>query len=171
MSEYLNNIYDDPLFADTFFNLSENSPCIDAGNPDSMYNDPEDPHNNGYAKWPAFGTIRNDIGATGGSNVTRLYDGMNVIELKPKMFVLYQNYPNPFNPKTMISYQLQFPCFVELKIYNVLGRKVAMLVSERQNMGIYNVGFNATNFSSGIYFYRLITDNGTSATRKLVLVR
>jgi enterochelin esterase family protein len=64
------NINIDPMFVDqiNFYLNSSNSPCIDAGNPDSVYNDPEDPLNPGYALWPALGTIRNDMGAYGGNN-------------------------------------------------------------------------------------------------------
>ncbi len=93
----------------------------------------------------------------------------------PKSFVLYQNYPNPFNPTTMISYQLPMSSHVTLKVYDVLGREVAALVSERENAGSYSVTFYASGgdgsrLSSGVYFYRL-TAGSYVATKKLVIVK
>jgi len=73
----------------------------------------------------------------------------------PDKFELYQNYPNPFNPKTMINYQLPMINDVELSIYNLLGQKVATLVDERQQAGYHQVEWDASGFSSGIYYYRI----------------
>ncbi|MEO6695390.1 MAG: SBBP repeat-containing protein [Ignavibacteria bacterium] len=70
-------------------------------------------------------------------------------------FQLKQNYPNPFNPNTVINYQLAVNGFTSLKIYNVLGNEVASLVNEKQNAGSYDVKFDGSNLSSGIYFYKL----------------
>ncbi len=72
-------------------------------------------------------------------------------------FELAQNYPNPFNPKTVIRYQLPVAGNVELSIYNILGNKVAVLVSGKQKAGRHEVRWDASGFSSGIYFYRLET--------------
>jgi hypothetical protein len=74
---------------------------------------------------------------------------------KPFTFLLFQNYPNPFNPTTVISYQLPTNGFMRLEIYDVLGRKIKTLVSERQSAGAHSVTFNAGGLSSGVYFYRL----------------
>jgi hypothetical protein len=88
----------------------------------------------------------------------------------PEHFSLEQNYPNPFNPSTTIRYQLPVNGFVTLKVYDVLGREVKTLVSERENAGIHVVGFNATNLPSGVYFYRL--QAGTyHDTKKLLLLK
>jgi hypothetical protein len=73
----------------------------------------------------------------------------------PEAFSLAQNYPNPFNPSTMINYQLPMASTVELSIYDLLGHKVATLVSERQQAGQYQVTWHAEGLPSGIYFYRL----------------
>jgi hypothetical protein len=89
----------------------------------------------------------------------------------PAEFALYQNYPNPFNPVTAISYHLSAVSHVELSVYNLLGQKVAKLVNENQNAGFYQVEWDASGFSSGIYFYRLQTDGGFLKTRKLMLIR
>lgn len=70
-------------------------------------------------------------------------------------FKLYQNYPNPFNPSTTISYHISREDFVSLKIYDILGREVAVLVNEFKLPGEYKVNFNNKELSSGIYFYKL----------------
>jgi hypothetical protein len=85
-------------------------------------------------------------------------------------FSLSQNYPNPFNPTTAISYQLSAASFVELKIFDILGREIATLVKEKLSLGLHKTVWNAVNFPSGVYFYRLQTD-GKCLTRKLLLVK
>ncbi len=85
-------------------------------------------------------------------------------------FALYQDYPNPFNPTTVISYQLPVSSVVTLKVYDVLGREVKTLVSERQTAGIHSITFNAGNLPSGVYFYRLQAGSFTQ-TRKLTLIK
>ena len=86
-------------------------------------------------------------------------------------FNLSQNYPNPFNPTTTINYQLPVANHVELSIYNILGQKVATLVNKTQTAGSYKVEWDASNFASGIYWYRLETDKGFVQTHKLVLLK
>ena len=92
------------------------------------------------------------------------------ISLSPETYALSQNYPNPFNPKTVISYQLSVVSSVKLNVYDVLGREVAVLVDERKAPGTYQVAFDGSVLSSGVYFYRLHA--GTfMETKKLLLVR
>ncbi len=88
-----------------------------------------------------------------------------------KEFALNQNYPNPFNPSTAISYQLSTVSTVRLVVYNALGQKVRTLVSGKQDAGEHRVTFNADGLASGIYVYKLTTDNGFVQTRKMILVR
>jgi hypothetical protein len=83
-------------------------------------------------------------------------------------YYLFQNYPNPFNPSTKINYNVGEPGLVQLKIYNVLGVEVALLVNEQQNAGNYTIGFDAARLSSGVYFYSLSVNNFTQ-TRKMIL--
>ena len=90
--------------------------------------------------------------------------------LLPESFKLYANYPNPFNPETTINYQLIMNGMVTLNVYDPLGREVAMLVNEERPAGTYSVQWNATGFSSGTYFYRLIA-GGFAETRKMILLR
>ena len=90
---------------------------------------------------------------------------------RPDRFVLEQNYPNPFNPKTVISYKLPVISEVELSIFNILGQKVATLVSKRQAAGNYKVEWDAGGYSSGVYYYRLETGQGFVQSRKLVVLK
>lgn len=85
-------------------------------------------------------------------------------------YTLQQNYPNPFNPSTTISYSLPESGYVQLKVYDMLGREVADLVSEEQSMGNYKVVLDASNLTSGVYFYRLKSNDFTE-TKKLILLR
>lgn len=90
-------------------------------------------------------------------------------DLIPSEFLLSQNYPNPFNPTTTIEYYLPTYSKVRLVIYNSLGQEVETLVSEFQTSGEYRVQFNASGYSTGVYFYSLITDNN-KLTRKMLLL-
>jgi N-acetylneuraminic acid mutarotase len=73
----------------------------------------------------------------------------------PTEFELFQNYPNPFNPTTKIKYQLPVQSFVTLKVYDVLGNEIAILVNEEKPVGSYEIDFKASSLPSGIYFYKL----------------
>lgn len=91
-------------------------------------------------------------------------------EIFPSTFFLNQNYPNPFNPSTSIQYQIAGISQVTLKVYDVLGNEVATLVNEAKPAGSYEVNFNASKLSSGIYFYRL--QAGTFLkTKKMILMK
>jgi len=83
---------------------------------------------------------------------------------------LYRNYPNPFNATTMVRYQLQVASNVMLVVFDMLGRSVTALVNERKEAGVYEVSFDASDLSSGVYFYRLTAGNVVQ-TRKLLLLR
>lgn len=88
----------------------------------------------------------------------------------PDEFKLEQNFPNPFNPATTIQYQLPVESRVMLKVYDILGREVVTLVNERQEAGYKEIKFNGSRFSSGVYIYRLVTDNYIS-TKKMLMVK
>jgi chitinase len=85
--------------------------------------------------------------------------------------ILHNNYPNPFNTVTMINYQLFTNSDVELSVYNLLGQKVATLVNEFKPAGQHQVQWDASGFSSGVYAYRLMTEDGFSDTKKLLLLK
>jgi hypothetical protein len=80
---------------------------------------------------------------------------VKIVVTPPERFELYQNYPNPFNPTTLINYQLPENGYVSLKVYDVLGKEVSTLVNEYKEAGYYQASFNASNLSSGVYFYQL----------------
>ncbi len=93
----------------------------------------------------------------------------------PAVFMLYNNYPNPFNPVTMISFDIPKESNVRLSVYNLLGEEVTLAVSEKLSAGKYSYSWNAVNFSSGLYIYRLeaTADDGEKyvKTFKMVLVK
>ncbi|MDQ3021639.1 MAG: T9SS type A sorting domain-containing protein [Bacteroidota bacterium] len=88
----------------------------------------------------------------------------------PASYILKQNYPNPFNPSTVISYQLAVSSFTSIKIYDVSGKEVATIVNEQQKPGAYEVDFDGSNFTSGVYFYNLVTDKFIE-TKKMILTK
>jgi hypothetical protein len=97
-------------------------------------------------------------------------DVENQSDYNPSTFTLEQNYPNPFNPTTTIKYSIPFSEFVTLKVYDVLGNEVATLVDEQKLAGSYEIVFNATNLSSGMYLYTLKA-GGYTQTKKLILMK
>jgi hypothetical protein len=97
--------------------------------------------------------------------------GINLISGEvPSDYNLSQNYPNPFNPVTNIKFSIPNQGFVTLKVFNSLGKEVATLVNEVTNTGTYVVDFDASNFTSGVYFYRLQSDN-FSETKRMMLIK
>jgi hypothetical protein len=94
----------------------------------------------------------------------------NTNENIPDKFSLEQNYPNPFNPSTTIRFGITSGSKVKLAVFNSAGQEVAELVNEEMNAGTYEYQFDAGKLSSGVYFYKLITDNFTD-TKKMMLVK
>jgi len=88
----------------------------------------------------------------------------------PGSSALYQNYPNPFNPNTNISFKLNSNEIVTLKIYDLNGKEVQTLLNEKLNAGTYDYDWNASGFSSGVYYYKL-TAGSFSETKKLMLIK
>jgi hypothetical protein len=91
-------------------------------------------------------------------------------ESAPRTFALYQNYPNPFNPTTTIRYNLPSDSFVVIRIFNALGQCIDKVVDARQVAGEHAVSWNASHIASGIYFYRLESNNQL-ATRKMLVLK
>jgi hypothetical protein len=87
----------------------------------------------------------------------------------PVSFSLMQNYPNPFNPTTTIKYAIPSSQHVRLKLFDVLGRQVAVLVDQNQHAGFYGVAFDAATLSSGVYFYRIEAGSFVQTKRMLLL--
>ncbi len=110
-----------------------------------------------------FGGGRGHISSTSGV-------GLENLEGIPTKYSLEQNYPNPFNPTTRIRYSIPRAGFVSIKVFNILGKEVATLVSQNQKAGNYELEFKANNLPSGMYFYTLRTNNIT-ITKKMLLIK
>jgi hypothetical protein len=92
----------------------------------------------------------------------------------PTKYDLSQNYPNPFNPVTKINYELPFNSSVKMIVYDITGREIKTLVNEKVSAGYYTAQLDASNFSSGVYFYRIVaSSNGKDyiATKKMVVLK
>lgn len=107
--------------------------------------------------------------ANGNKNISTIKATLDG-ELAPKSFALKQNFPNPFNPQTQIEYSIPAAGKVTLKIYDMLGREVATLVDGHAEAGIYKSVWNAKNFGSGTYFYKLHFGNQV-ITKKMTLIK
>lgn len=104
-------------------------------------------------------------------NPTGNVNAVNIIGSEiPRQFSLFQNYPNPFNPMTNIKFQIPNEGFVQLKIFDMLGREIETLVNENLRAGTYRVDFDGNKYASGIYFYR-ITSGDFTDVRKMILVK
>ncbi len=88
----------------------------------------------------------------------------------PTEFQLFQNFPNPFNPTTIIEYSILSNEHISLKVYDVLGNEIATLINKVQSAGSYQAAFDASNFTSGVYYYKLETDN-FSSVKKMILLK
>lgn len=97
-------------------------------------------------------------------------DEVEVDNLQPVTFSLSQNYPNPFNPSTVISYQIPVKGNVSLKLFDILGNELSLLVNTEQEAGSYSVTFNAGGLASGTYIYKLTSGEFVS-TRKMILIK
>ena len=133
---------------------------------------------NGQHLWAALHSLE----PGGPSKIFRTIDPVTDVEdnsiVTLEDFRLEQNYPNPFNPSTIISYSIPNSSFVTIKIYDVLGNQIAELVNEEKPVGTYEVSFDASNLSTGTYFYQLqATDPESSSgqgfveTRKMILIK
>ena len=125
---------------------------------------------NGFAY---AGTEKNGLFTT-----TTATAGVNDVRTQPGSFVLRQNYPNPFNPSTSISFSLPRRSFASMKVFDLIGREIATIVSEELSAGDHSYQWNAEGFPSGVYFYRLVADVTRSGqagsfaeTKKLTLLR
>lgn len=102
--------------------------------------------------------------------VTEPAVSVNDVSSLPSEFYLEQNYPNPFNPSTTISFSIPKSSFVNLSIYNSLGQKVSTLISKEMNAGYHSILLDASNLTSGVYFYKLTADNFVSV-KKMILAK
>ncbi len=117
-----------------------------------------------YTSSNRFGIWRRSV-----SEITGIQSKNYIGEIS-SIYKLSQNYPNPFNPTTTIEYEIPKRSYVIVGIFNVLGKSIETLVNQEQASGKYNITFDASRLSSGIYFYSLHT-NGFIQTRKMILIR
>lgn len=165
------NIDLDPQFIDEeLFILGESSPCIDAGNPDLIYNDPEDPNNPGQALYPSQGSIVNDMGGYGGPLSACFQPTSIQSNTIPQIIKNLYNYPNPFNPSTTISFSINTEN-TELIIYNLKGQKIRQYSISNDQSSIVWDGRDSNNqqVASGIYFYKLDLGNYSQAKKMILL--
>jgi hypothetical protein len=102
---------------------------------------------------------------------TSMVVGINEISGNiPETFSLSQNYPNPFNPVTNIKFDIPKSGMVRITIFDLLGREVTTLVNEQMQPGSYNVDWDASNYPSGVYFFKLETENFTES-KKMILIK
>ena len=94
----------------------------------------------------------------------------NIGNVVPEDYILYQNFPNPFNPVTKINYSIPKQCLVILKVIDILGKEIKTLINEVKSPGNYLVEFNGSEFSSGVYFYK-IQANDFSDVKKMILIK
>jgi len=87
----------------------------------------------------------------------------------PEEFILYQNYPNPFNPKTKIKFSIPENSFTTIKIFDILGKEIDILVNEKLQPGTYEINWDAALYPSGVYFYRIETDRYTDVKKMLLI--
>jgi hypothetical protein len=107
--------------------------------------------------------------------VSYTYSAESIIDVESEpskefCFALYQNYPNPFNPTTTISFSIPSPAFISLKVYDILGNEVATLVNQERPAGEYEINLDASNLTSGVYFYRLNAGRFTEM-KKMILMK
>ncbi len=154
--------------------LSPASPAIDAGNPDPVYNDVEDPESPGFALWPSQGGLRNDMGYTGGPGAREQDPQVSVTPKEtpalPASIALHPAWPNPFNPATTVAFDLPNSAPVTLAVYNLRGQKVHTLVHDLLPAGRHEVVFQAEGLASGVYFLRLAA-LGEVRTGKVLLLK
>lgn len=97
-------------------------------------------------------------------------DEIEITVNKPTEFSLLQNFPNPFNPTTKIKYSISSSAKITIKVFDVLGREIKTLLDEYKDTGTYEIEFDGSELTSGLYFYKIISGNKTE-TRKMMLVR
>jgi len=173
------NLSTNPMFVSgplSNYHLSSSSPCIDAGNPDFQFNDPEDPLSPGHALWPAQGLLRNDMGVYGGPEALG-WLGIQEHRVHQPKAIFCRISPNPFSDRVNIELNPEHLSEVsKLKIYDISGRLVMDLSLQTTHSSTpVQVYWNGTDDSdrklpSGVYFVKLEAD-GFVAAHKLLLIR
>ena len=123
--------------------------------------------------FPGYFNLKFEIlsdGWTYWKDSTNIIDGITGNNTRGlRAFGLEQNYPNPFNPETKIKYSIKEPSKVTLKVYDILGREIAILINDNKPSGTYELNWNAANLPSGCYFYKLTAGNYTAVKKMIYL--
>jgi hypothetical protein len=106
-----------------------------------------------------------------GGDTTIIYGIKKISNNIPKNFKLFQNFPNPFNPVTNLRFEISELRFIKIKIYDLLGKEISILFNKKLSPGEYEIQWDGTYFSSGIYFYSLYVSNQLIDTKKLILLK
>ena len=163
-----------PQFIDTSFVLTPGSPCIDAGNPEGIYNDPEDEQNPWLALWPSMGELRNDMGVYGGPYTCLMYDVTTRMQnkLSPFQEIRMEVFPNPYSEFTWISVKGSFPGSEQkIEIMDIKGQVIKRFSPIYQNIDFIWDGCddNGHPLNPGLYVLRLLSGNQTQ-TKKIYLI-
>jgi hypothetical protein len=105
------------------------------------------------------------------ANYTVLTGSGHISSGIPKDFALVQNYPNPFNPSTQIEYNVSKQSYISIKVYDVVGNEVDVLVNSNLNPGSYKANFDASKLASGTYFYSMFANGSKVDTKKMILIK
>jgi len=118
------------------------------------------------------------VGWSGGTKLIKTNDGggppagiRKISSGTPRDFALFQNYPNPFNSSSQIRFQISKQSNIKLIIYDMTGRLLTRIIDKEMTPGIYEVNFDGSNYSSGVYFYSLIVDGKVIDTKKMILLK
>jgi len=144
----------------TEYGYPYDSQCIDTGNP-LIYDERLD------SLW-GLGASLSDIGAYGGSD-SLTSDIDDIASQIPAQISLAQNYPNPFNPFTSITFSIHEPQYINLRVYDILGREIETLLDGYYQSGSYNLRFDGSAFASGLYFYSLRAGDVTISKQMMLL--
>ncbi len=165
------NIDEDPLFESYMFNLSDGSACIDAGDPDAQYFDPEDPQNPGFALYPAKGELRNDMGAYGGPACSSLPDVITSVEedgnlsFTPELEI----FPNPVTGDCFyIDLHNNQPDPVFIQLFDGEGKIVLQQNIDHPN-GRFEIELPNHAIDKGIYILKIVLENGRALSKKVII--
>jgi hypothetical protein len=155
---------EDPSFEDLEdYVLSDNSPCIDGGDPDPVYYDPEDPNNPETPLWPAKGTLINDLGNYGGP-YEPLIVGVPQFRV-PGSRVQVEVYPNPTDDIFNLQFTVCYLQRISLKMFDLFGREVKTICDGNQPLGNHQMQVDVSDLPAGIYIVRLRAGEHMKATK------
>lgn len=150
------------------FNCSETRSYLDSIGIYAYYNSSSGGGGGGTVSWQLRGGIINGI--VFGDTSTAI-GVINLSSEIPDEYMLFQNYPNPFNPTTHFGFQIADFGLVTIKVFDVTGKEIAVLVSKELKAGTYEIDFTGSAYSSGIYFYSLIVNGAVIDTKKMILIK